>query len=128
MTQSVQQEVTFAAPPSRVYQALMDSAQHAAFTGGAAEISTEVGGAFSCHNGQIVGRNIELAPDRRIVQAWRVAGWPEGVYSVVRFELAGDGPETRLTLTHAGLPEGASEMIDQGWKSRYWEPLRKHLA
>lgn len=60
MTQPVEQEVTFDATPARLYRALMDSAEHAAFTGGAAEIAPEAGGAFRCHGGQIVVRNIEL--------------------------------------------------------------------
>jgi hypothetical protein len=36
--------------------------------------------------GDISGRNVELVPGRRAVQAWRSNAWPEGVYSIVRFE------------------------------------------
>lgn len=58
------------------------------FSGGLpAEIEPQAGGAFKCFGGQITGRIIELVPNRRIVQAWHVATWPEGVYSVVKFEL-----------------------------------------
>jgi hypothetical protein len=28
----------------------------------------------------VSGRNIELIPNRKIVQAWRVETWPSGVY------------------------------------------------
>jgi activator of HSP90 ATPase len=124
----IHQEVTFAAAPARVYRALMESTEHAAFTGGPAEISRDAGGAFTCHGGVILGRNIELVPDARIVQAWRVANWPEGVYSVARFELRGEAGGTRLVFEQDGVPADEVEHIDAGWKARYWEPLRTCLA
>jgi uncharacterized protein YndB with AHSA1/START domain len=127
MSQAIHQEVTFNAPPSRIYQALMDSQQHAAFTGGPANISPDVGGAFTCHGGHIEGRNIELVPNERIVQAWRPANWPMGVFSVVRFDLKAVGGKTHLTLTHSGLPAEGAEHLDEGWKVRYWAPLAKFL-
>jgi activator of HSP90 ATPase len=125
---TIHQEVTFAASPKRVYEALMDEKQHGAFTGAAATISREPGGAYSCHDGQIVGRNLELEEAKRIVQAWRVAAWPEGVYSVVKFELAEDGDGTRLTMDHAGVPAEGRDMVAQGWQMRYWEPMAKYFA
>jgi uncharacterized protein YndB with AHSA1/START domain len=128
MSQSIHQEVTFEATPARIYKALMDSEQHAAFTGGPAKISPDVGGAFTCHGGHIEGRNIELVPNERIVQAWRPANWPQGVYSVVRFDLKAEGNKTRVTLTHTALPAEGSAHIDEGWKARYWEPLTKYLG
>jgi uncharacterized protein YndB with AHSA1/START domain len=126
---AIHQEVVFETSPKRVYEALMDSGQHAAFTGnGAAEISREAGGAWSAHGGHITGRNIELVPDRMIVQAWRAKDWPAGVYSVVRFELKSEGNKTRLVLDHWGAPAEHREHLAQGWSARYWEPLRKYLS
>ena len=65
------QEVDFKATPQRIYDVLLDSKQFAACTGMAAEIDPKAGGAFSMFGGLIVGRNIELVPAQRIVQAWR---------------------------------------------------------
>lgn len=130
MSELIEQDVTFPSTPERVYAALMESAQHAAFTGGPADISQDPGGEFSCHGGAIVGRNVELLPGRRIVQAWRVADWDDGVYSLVRIELEPDakGQGTRLHLDHRGFPEGAGEHLAAGWYARYWEPLGRHLG
>ena len=129
MSEPIQHEVSFPATPARIYGVLMDSAQHAEFTGGGAcEISPEPGGAFSCHGGRIVGRNIELVADQRIVQAWRPANWPEGVYSIVRFELREAAGKTHVTLTHSGVPDEFRDHIDEGWKERYWKPLARYLA
>src|SRR5260221_4912741 len=90
MANAIQQEVVFKASATRVYEALLDAKQFSEFSNAPAEISRDLGGAFSCFGGIISGRNIELLPNRRIVQAWRVAMWPEGLYSIVRFELQED--------------------------------------
>ena len=92
----IHQEVRFAAAPSDVYRALCDEKTFSAWSGEPATISGKEGGAYSCFGPFIVGRQIELRVDLRIVQAWRVFNWPEGVYSLVRFELRPDGDGTRL--------------------------------
>ena len=127
MSDPIHQEVTFNASPRQVYEALIVAARHSAFTGAPAEISGEVGGSFSCHDGQ-GGRHIELHPDKRIGQAWRIAAWDDGVYSVVKIELTPEGDKTRLIMDHSGVPADAREAIEAGWKMRYWEPLEKYLA
>ncbi len=129
MSKIIHQEVVFKADPKHIYELFMNSQQHAAFTGGgAAEISREVGGAFWCHDGRIVGRNIELVPNKRIVQAWRVKDvWQDGIYSIVKIELKEEGGNTRLILDHSGVPEEKITDIESGWQKRYWEPLEKYL-
>ena|SRR5450755_3084705 len=122
------QEVEFNASPQRIYEILLDSKQFSAFSGAPAEISREVGGAISMFGGRIVGRNIELVPNERIVQAWRESGWPPGVYSLVKFELKGDGSKTRIIFDHTGFGEGHFEHLNVGWKMRYWDPLEKFLS
>jgi activator of HSP90 ATPase len=129
MKSRIHQEVVVDAEPSRVYAALTDGKQFSAMSSGApAEIDATAGGAFSCFGGMILGRNLELAPGRRLVQAWRVKVWPEGEYSMVRFELHPEGRQTRVTMDHWGFPDDQGEHLDAGWHQNYWEPLRKHLS
>ena len=78
---TIHQEIDFTASPQRIYEALLDAKQFTAFSGIPAEINREVGGAFSLFSGHIIGRNLELVPNQRIVQAWRTVDWPQGVYS-----------------------------------------------
>jgi activator of HSP90 ATPase len=122
------QEIEIKASPQRIYDALLDSKQFAAFTGMPAEVSRDPGGAFSMFGGLIVGRNIELVPNQRVVQAWRPASWDPGIYSVVKFELKARGPRTTVVLDHTGFPEGSFRHLDSGWYERYWEPLKKFLG
>lgn len=125
---SLHQEVDFHASPHRIYDILMDSKQFAAFSSEPAEISRDAGGVFSLFGGKIVGRNVELVADRRIVQAWRPASWGPGEYTLVKFELKQDGSKTRVVLDHTGFHEGDFAHFNPGWKMRYWEPLTKYLG
>jgi activator of HSP90 ATPase len=124
---SIHQEVDFAASPERLYEALLDSTQFRTFSGVPAKIDRVEGGAFTLFGGPIVGRNIELVPNQRIVQAWRVANWPAGVYSIVKFEFKAQGSGTRLVFDHTGFPEDQRDHLAAGWKLRYWDPLAKYL-
>jgi activator of HSP90 ATPase len=125
---SLHQEVDLPASPKRVYEVLLDSKQFATFTGMTAEIDPRPGGTLSMFGGMIVGRNVELAPGQRIVQAWRPTHWDPGVYSIVRFELVSNGDATHVVLDHTGFPEGEFDHLNQGWPPRYWTPLKKYLS
>jgi len=133
--ESIHQEVVFQASRKRVYEALTDAKQFTKVTSfspvmkaAPAEIGHGAGGAFTCFGGHIVGRHVELVPNERIVQAWRVVTWDPGVYSIAKFELKEQGSETRLVFDHTGFPHGKAEHLAEGWKLNYWEPLRKYLA
>jgi activator of HSP90 ATPase len=139
--ESIHQEPVFKASRKRVYEALTDAEQfnkvtqlsaamHSGMPPGATptEISREVGGSFRLFGGHIVGRQVELVPNERIVQAWRVVTWDPGVYSIAKFELKEQDSETRLVFDHAAFPDGKAEHLAAGWKTNYWEPLHKYLS
>jgi len=124
---TVRQTVTFRASPYDIYEALMDSGKHSQFTGGEAKISRKVGGKFTAFDGYSEGVNVELVPDKKIVQTWRAGDWPEGHYSQVTFSLKEMEGGTRLTFTQTGVPEEQYEDISQGWRDYYWAPMKKML-
>jgi uncharacterized protein YndB with AHSA1/START domain len=126
---NIHQEVMITASPAAVYGVLTTSDDFARMTGGrAADISKEVGGAVSMFGGDIRARNVELVPGKRVVQAWRSQAWPEGVYSIVKFELMPQGKGTKLVFDQAGHPEDAQKMLESGWDQMYWQPLNAMLA
>lgn len=125
---SLHQESNLKASPERIYGILLDSKEFAAFTGMPAEIDPKAGGAFSMFGGRIVGRNVELVPNQRIVQAWRPTHWEPGAYSIVRFELKPQDSGTVVVLDHTGFPQGEFDHLDSGWHDHYWEPLKKYLV
>ena len=122
------QEIDVKASRQRIFEALLDSQQFAAFSGAPAQISREPGGTFSLFGGLIVGRNLELVPPELIVQAWRPADWEPGVYTLVKFDLKQLGPQTRILLDHTGFPEHHFRHFNSGWYLHYWEPLKKFLS
>jgi activator of HSP90 ATPase len=139
--ESIHQEPVFKASRKRVYGALTDTNQFdkvmllsAAMKSGMApgakptEISRETGGAFSLFGGYIMGRQLELVPNERIVQAWRTASWDPGDYSIAKFALLEQGAGTKIVFDHTGFPKGQAEHLAAGWKANYWEPLKKYLA
>lgn len=138
--EAIHQEPVFQASPARVYQALTDARQFDKVVqlSGAlqsmslgskpTEISPQAGGMFTLFGGHIVGRHIELTPNRRIVQAWRVVDWKPGVYSIAKFESTAQGSSTKILFDHTGFPQGDGENLAAGWTAHYWEPLGKYLG
>lgn len=123
----ITQKISFDATAEAVYGALTDSEKFAEFTGAYADISPDEGGTFTCFGPYVLGRNVELVPNERIVQAWRVFNWPKGVYSIIRFDLEEKDGKTWLTLEQSGVPEDQIAHVDGGWGEKYWEPLRYYL-
>lgn len=124
---NIRQTTTFKASPHDVYEALMDSKKHSEFTGGAAVINREVGGKFIAYDGYADGENVELVPDKKIVQTWRTSDWPEGHYSQVTFLLEEVDGKTRLTFTQTGVPDDQAVDIADGWRQYYWKPMKQML-
>ena len=138
--ESIHQESVFTVNRKRLFDALTDSNQFdkvsklgVAMNSGTppgtapTKISREVGGAFSLFGGHILGRHIELVPNQRIVQAWRLSNWPTGLYSIARFELIEQGSGAKIVFDHTGFPKGDADHLAEGWKGNYWEPLKKFL-
>jgi activator of HSP90 ATPase len=139
--EAIHQEPVFKASRKRVYEVLTDAKQFdkvirmsAAVKTSAVkapnppEISREPGGAFALFGGYIFGRQLELVPNERIVEAWRVGSWEPGIYSIARFELVEQGSGTKIVFDHTGFPKGKAEHLAEGWKINYWEPMEKFLA
>jgi activator of HSP90 ATPase len=139
--EAIHQEPVFKASRKRIYEALTDTKQfdevthlsHDMHSGDGAgakstEISQEVGGAFTLFGGHIVGRQLELVPNERIVQAWRVVDWEPGWYSIARFEMVEQGSGTKIVFDHVGFPKGLGQHLAEGWKAHYWDTLQKYLA
>ena len=126
---TIHQTIELPATPAHVYETLTTAHLFEQMTGGRkAEISPEAGGEVSLFGGEIRARNVELVPGKRVVQAWRAQSWPEGVYSIVRFECDATTDGTRLTFSQSGHPVEAEAMLESGWSKMYWEPMQAMFA
>ncbi|MGD0728711.1 MAG: SRPBCC family protein [Candidatus Micrarchaeaceae archaeon] len=126
-TKNIRQSVVFDAEPKEVYELIMDSKKHVAFSEGAAKISRKVGGNFTAYDGWITGKNIRIAPNKLIVQKWRGDDWPKGHYSIVTFKFIKKGKGTKLEFTQKGVPSDKYKDITSGWKEHYWEKMKNYL-
>lgn len=128
-TRTIRQTVDFSAKTHDVYEALMDSKKHSEFTGSKCTISRKVGGKVSAYDGYIVGENIELVPDKKIVQTWKSEEdcWPPEYYSKVTFLLKPTKQGTRLQFSHSGVPIDCGDRFDTGWEEHYWAPMKEML-
>ncbi|MEO8927216.1 MAG: SRPBCC domain-containing protein [Caulobacteraceae bacterium] len=138
--EAIHQEVVFKASAERIYHILTDTKtfdrvvaasgamQNMALGNAPTQISMELGGSFSLFGGYISGRQLELTPGVRIVQAWRSAGWKPHIYSVAKFELAEHTGGVELTFDQTGFPNGEGASLANGWHEHYWAPISKILA
>lgn len=130
--ETIVQRVTLPTPPSAVWDAYLDGAKHARFTGAPAAIDRRVGGRFRAYDGYIEGVILELAqPDGgegRLVQSWRASDFPpEYPHSTVEIVVAASGRGTALTLRHTGVPKAMATAFAKGWEEFYWKPLKEML-
>lgn len=125
----IKQKVTFSASPHDVYELLMDSKKHAAFTGSEAKIGKKVGDSFSAYDGWIKGKNVELVKDKKIVQEWwgDDENWPHGVVSLVTFVFTKVNKGTKLGFIHLGIPPGWKKDLADGWEGYYWEKMKRYF-
>jgi activator of HSP90 ATPase len=139
---AIHQEITFHASRRRVYHALTDAkafdrvvqlsaavtSAMVPATAAPSQIGRRAGAAFSLFGGYVSGLQVELVPDRRIVQVWRAGSWNPGEYSLASFVLADEAVGCRLVFDHRGFPAGEVKHLAEGWHGNYWKPLAQALA
>jgi activator of HSP90 ATPase len=127
-TTTIKQGAMMPGTPHQVFELLMDSKKHAAFTGGAAKIGRTIGSTFTAFDGWAEGTTIELVKDKKIVQRWRGADWPEGHYSIATFVfLPAPKGGTKLLFSQTDIPVEFAKDVADGWKEYYWKPMKAAL-
>lgn len=107
--------------PDIVYAALTNSHTLQAWSGGVAEMSAEPGSEFSLWDGNIVGRNLEFEPGKKIVQQWYFEGQEEP--SIVTIILHPHKKGTSAELRHTHIPDEVHEEFTEGWDHSYFGAL-----
>ena len=127
-TKDLKSTLTFNTSPHDIYEMLMDSKKHAHLIQSKAEISRDVGGKFSVFDNSIIGVNLELVKDKKIIQTWHADDWPKDYYSKITFVLKKIEDKTELNFTHTGIPKKSYESVKSGWDEYYWNPMKKMIA
>jgi activator of HSP90 ATPase len=124
---SIHQQAVIPADPARVYAVLADASALSALSGKTGRPAA-AGEEFSAFDGNVTGRQVELVPGTRIVQAWRFPVWAPGAYSIVRFSLAAADGGTELTIDQHGVPEDWHDHVTTNWPTFYLTPLTEHFS
>lgn len=95
------------------------------WSGYPAEMKAEKGFVFSLWEGDICGVNIDVKPNRLLVQEW-FFGETENP-SVVTLQLKKEGDKTRVELTHTNIPDDVYEEITEGWREYYLGSIKGML-
>ena len=105
------------AEPSDVYSALTNPYTIELWSGYPAVMSEESGSEFSLWEGDIVGRNLEFIPGRKVVQEWFFGD--QEVRSVVTITIHPDKANTKVTVEHTNIPDAEFANIAEGWRDYY---------
>ncbi len=113
-----------------VWAMLVDAQKIAEWSGAPATMSAKAGAAFSLWDGDTFGENLEVAPPRRLVQAWRMKGWktPSTVTFNLRERKNGGVVETDVELVHTGIPAKDLDEIASGWDAYYLGAIKAQFA
>ena len=122
---TVKQSYLINAPVEKVWQSLVDPKIIDEWGGGSAKMSEEEGFEFSIWDGDIHGKNIEVIPNKKLVQDWKEKDWDN--FSKVTFTLSKKGDKTKLDLLHEDIPDNKGKDIADGWKEYYIGPLKELL-
>ena len=118
---------TIKASAVQIYEAWLSSEKHSEMTGGKAEVTDKVGGAFTAWDEYISGKNIELIPNSKIVQSWRTVQFEDNEEdSQIEIQLIENNRVTELTLIHTKVPE-SGEHYRKGWETSYFAPMREYF-
>ncbi len=106
-----------------MYLALTNPLSIQLWSGATAEMSTEPGSEFSLWEGDIVGKNIEFEPNKKIVQQWYFDGEPEESVVTIKLHAGKRNGTTSVELNHVNIPDAEYENITEGWNVYYFEAL-----
>lgn len=127
MKETIEIKVILKSSPPKIYKAWLNGSQHTQMTGGEATAGDKVGDEFTAWDGYIWGKNLDLKPNKEIIQSWRTSQFSEDDEdSKLQILLNSVGEGTELTLIHTNIPEGESH-YEQGWKEHYFEPMKEYF-
>lgn len=115
--------------PAQVYAAWLDGKKHTAMTGAKATGTAKVGSKFTAWDGYILGKNVTLVQDKKIVQAWRTSEFTDSdPDSVLTITLVKTKTGTQLTLQHTGTPKSQEASYRSGWQDHYFGPMQEYFS
>lgn len=121
----IKQTYKIKAPVKIVWQALVNPKKIKDWGAGPAKMSGRPGAKFSLWGGSIWGKNIEVKPEKKLVQEWFAGKWPKP--SIVEIILSEKNGVTQIKLTHKDMPSSEIKDLTNSWRDYYFGPMKKYL-
>jgi len=115
------------AEPQDVFTALTNPFTMELWSGEKAIMSKDVGAEFSLWGGDIVGRNLEIVENEKLVQQWYFGEQDEKEPSIVRIQIWPKKGSSSVELNHSNIPDEAYENIVEGWNEAYLGAIKQLL-
>jgi len=113
------------ASKTKVWNALVSPKEIKAWSGETAKMDAKVNAEFSLWGGSIWGKNIEVVPEKKLVQEWFGGEWEKpSIMEIVLSEKAGF---TDIKLVHKNVPPEEIKDFAAGWNDYYFGPMKEYL-
>jgi len=128
-TTTVTDNEEFRTTAEEAYKTFVDPARIAAFTRSPPKVfeGAHKGGKFELFGGNVSGEYLELEPNKKIVQSWRLAQWPEGHHSTLKIEFDQNDVDhvTVMRVTWDGVPVGQEDVTKRNWLEYYVKSIKQ---
>lgn len=123
-TTSLNDKEEFQTSAHELYETLTNAQRASIWTRGHVKLTQQVGSTYEFFNGNVTGEILELVPDKKIVQTWRLRSWPTGHFSKVTMELEQGNDSVTLKISQTGIPVGEEEVVEKNWSGYYWRAIK----
>lgn len=110
----------------KVWQALVDPKAIEGWGAGPAKMNAKVDAEFSLWGGEVWGKNVEVIPNKKLVQEWFGGKWDKPSIATFSLHKEEDG-STRIDLVHEDVPDNEAKDHEEGWKDYYFGPLKDYV-
>ncbi|KAJ3230476.1 hypothetical protein HDU81_004465 [Chytriomyces hyalinus] len=121
---TITMNVEFVCSASDLYNTLLEPGRAQIWSRGPAQIKPEVGAEVSLFGGNVTGKILELVPNKKIVQTWRLKSWPSNHHSKVTITLEEQRESVTLRLTQTEVPVGEKDLTQKNWTGYYFNGIK----
>jgi len=121
---NIQQTYTIAATPVEVWRALTEPKIIERWSDASAKFVPQAGMDYSLWDGSIVGKIVEVVPNKKLAQTWKPNDWTIE-NSIVTFTLTPTDDGTLVELLHENVEEFDYEGTTEGWDVYYLGAIKR---
>ncbi|KAI8981549.1 activator of Hsp90 ATPase [Pilobolus umbonatus] len=123
-TTTLRDSIEFQTSARELYETLTNAQRVQIWTRGHVIMKQEIKSKFELFGGNVSGEILELIPEQKIVQTWRLRSWPAGHYSKVTMLFKQGSDCVTLDVEQTGVPIGEEDLTRKNWSGYYWRAIK----